>query len=102
VVRAHISVSNPNSFPIEVDAIDWEISIDGSPPTRERSIVRQRVPGHSERSVEFGMRVSPGAAVAMGSRLAVGARKYRMAGAVQVTSEVRAMTLGFEYTGELE
>ena len=95
VVRADLVVANPNAFAVELEAIDWELSLAGAAVTG-RSRQAASIPPRGRTPIDLLLRVPPAAAAPMTARMAGGAVAMRLGGVMYFASEQGAIVIPFE------
>jgi len=101
--KANISltlrVANPNNFDLAVDAVDFEVTLDGRTATSARSVRIEPLPAGGESKVELAGRVDvtavAGALMTLGSQLPV---EYVLKGSATMRD---GTTLPFSRKGEI-
>lgn len=96
VVRADLVVTNPNRFAVEVQAIDWELSLAGGAAANGRSRHGVSIPPNGRAPIDLLLRVPPAAAAPMTTRVAGGPVQVRLGGLMYFASERGDGVIPFE------
>jgi hypothetical protein len=99
LVRADIDVTNPNSFPIELQAVDWELSIGELGAMRGRASYELSIAGGATAPVAIRVRLPPAAAAPVTAHLATGTGRVRVAGVMHFFSARGDVAVTFDVTG---
>ncbi len=95
LVRAMVDVTNPNPFSLELDAVDWELSIDGGGPVRGRSAKRMVIAARATAPVDLLIRLPPADAGPLTAQVVGGAGHIRISGRFYFESERGPLSLVF-------
>lgn len=99
LVRAELDVENPNSFGLELLAVDWELSVGGTAAVRGRADYDVAIAPKKSAPITLRMRLPPMLAAPALGHLTGGDKQVRVSGIMHFSSERGPVALTFDVAG---
>ena len=96
-----LDVSNPNSFGVPLQRIDWELAIGGTRAATGSVELSQTIPAKAVVPVTTSLTIDARDAIAVASRLAGGARGYELKARLRFGTPVGPLDIAIDHGGEL-
>lgn len=96
-----LDVSNPNGFGVPLASIDWQLDIGGAPAARGSVSLTQTIPARGVAPIVASLTIEARDAIAVATKLAAGARDYRLVAKVKFSTPVGSLAVDLEHAGQL-
>ena len=96
-----LDVMNPNSFGVPLAGIDWTLSVGGARAVTGSVQLSQTIPAKGVAPVVTSLTISALDAALVASRLASGARDYRIHAVLKFSTNIGQLDVTIDHAGEL-
>jgi len=96
-----LDVTNPNSFGVPLQRIDWELSIGGVRAATGEVELSQTIPAKAAVPITTSLAIDARDAIGVASRLAGGARGYELKATLRFGTPVGPLDIAIDHGGEL-